>query len=71
MSGPPTDAPKKWDDLNLLAMCERLENLLDKQISWNNEIQKKLTELHEKPPTAEPASKKTTRAKRPRTSGTD
>ena len=22
MSGPPTDAPKKWDDLNLPAMCE-------------------------------------------------
>jgi hypothetical protein len=54
-------------------MClpRRLENLLDKQISWNNEIQKKLAEIRKEPPTAEPASKKTTRAKRPRTSGTD
>ncbi|KAL2801657.1 hypothetical protein BJX63DRAFT_426597 [Aspergillus granulosus] len=70
-SRPSTDAHKKWDDLNLPAMCERLENLLDKQISWNNEIQKKLAELCEEPPTAEPASRKTTRAKRPRTGGTD
>ncbi|KAL4861929.1 hypothetical protein BDV12DRAFT_190764 [Aspergillus spectabilis] len=71
VSRPSTDAHKKWDDLNLPAMCERLETLLDKQISWNNEIQKKLAELREEPPTAEPASKKTTRAKRPRTTGTD
>ncbi|OJJ52143.1 hypothetical protein ASPSYDRAFT_52369 [Aspergillus sydowii CBS 593.65] len=62
-SRPSTDAHKKWDDLNLPAMCERLENLLDKQISWNNEIQRTLTEVREEPPTAEPASKKTTRAK--------
>ncbi|KAJ0418365.1 hypothetical protein BJY00DRAFT_325050 [Aspergillus carlsbadensis] len=68
---PWTDAHKKWDDLNLLAMCERLENLLDKQISWNNEIQKKLAELRPEPLTTKPTSRKVTRAKRPRTSGTD
>ncbi|OJJ52128.1 hypothetical protein ASPSYDRAFT_95833 [Aspergillus sydowii CBS 593.65] len=74
-SGPSTGAHKKWDDLNLPAILERrlrrLETLLDKQISWNNEIQRNLTELREEPPTAEPAPKKSTRAKRPRTSGTD
>ncbi|KAL4918111.1 hypothetical protein BDW62DRAFT_210807 [Aspergillus aurantiobrunneus] len=73
-SGPSTGAHKKWYDLNLPAILERrlrrLENLLDKQISWNNEIQRTLTEVREEPPTAEPASKKTTRAKRPKTSGT-
>ncbi|KAB8067910.1 hypothetical protein BDV29DRAFT_199794 [Aspergillus leporis] len=74
-SRPSTDAHKKWDDLNLPAMCDlerrlrRLENFLDKQISWNKEIQKKLAELREEPPTAEPASRKTTRAKRPGRAG--
>ncbi|CEL05798.1 hypothetical protein ASPCAL06913 [Aspergillus calidoustus] len=68
-SRPWTDAQKKWYCAE--RRLRRLENLLDKQISWNNEIQKKLAELRPESPTAEPASRKVTRAKRPRTSGTD